>query len=940
MKRLLLLLMVALSGAFTAMADDYAELLTNGACDGTFNGWEKINGGNGWAIGQDDDGSSYWASSYHKCTLSQTIVLSEKNFSNEDIDAGNVVCFASAMIKAIWDPKNLGRASTVAIVRVEMLDDNNNVLSTVTVLDDNSIFLEWTLFETDEFVLVSGTRKLKFIVEGQDSAYWGGQFGPCFKNLSLQARVGTLCNHEWVENITSEATCTAKGSLTRTCQLCGAVVTEIIPVLGHDWEEWTVLEAPTCTANGSLSRTCRRCGEVENQQVEPLGHEWNTLGKCDRCGMSRATFDGVILLEYIESTGQQAFNTGYIHKNNTIIEMDCNVKKNQDRRYEAVFGARLGTYKNNAYCFFTRFNGLDLPCYNRSGQETTGENDFVYDERILLWASYDNVCWFRESNPLQEVGSIYTNGTSDTGKTPMVLFNLNTANTEGGVQADTSPCSMKLYSCKIYEDGDLLHNYVPAKKNGVLGLYDLATGAFGGSITNTPFVGPELKSYPIDRINEGIEIDVNCPNMATEGETVTLYLTYTDLLAPLVEVTDENGNIVPIERVKTGTYSETITFTMPSAGVNIRIVASPELIYDIPDDCEIRYYARNHSAIYDGGPVGWSKGNATGKLTLAFAPDGTIYMHGLVWRLGYDDAWIKGTYNEATGIISIPTGQYLTWESYTDGTYGHQVMWGSTVVYYNEEDGNYDLQCVHDPTVETIEFRIVGDDLYLLNSQGNINAEPFANFSSTGIFCMWNDNFEMNSIEFASLDEDGNQLPFATLWNITPAIPADPTIQWYDSGDEFGFSKIMFTMPTVDINGNKLDEDLLSYSIFLDNGRGAELFTFQASDYIYDLEEDLTEIPYTALRGTDFYADHLYFYRTNAEGYETFFTDRIGMQVYYTVNGVRNQSNIVWVDNPDGIGEIKADQSNKDDKIYNLAGQRLEKAQKGINIINGKKILK
>ena len=938
MKRLLLLLMVALSGAFTAMADDYAELLTNGACDGTFNGWEKINGGDGWAIGQDDDGSSYWASSYHKCTLSQTIVLSEKNFSNEDIDAGNVVCIASAMIKAIWDPKNYGRASTVAIVRVEMLDDSNNVLSTVTVLDDNSIFLEWTLFETDEFVLVSGTRKLKFIVEGQDSAYWGGQFGPCFKNLSLQARVGTLCIHEWVENITSEATCTADGSLTRTCQLCGAVVTEIIPALGHDWGEWTVLEEPTCTGYGSSSHTCQRCGEVENQQVEPLGHDWNTLGKCDRCGMSRAFFDGVRLLDYIESTGQQAFNTGYIHKNNTIIEMDCNVKKNQDRRYEAVFGARLGTYKNNAYCFFSRFNGLDIPCYNRSGKETTGENDFVYDERILLWASYDNVCWFRESNPLQEVGSIYTNGTSDDGKTPMFLFNLNTANTEGGVQADTSPCSMKLYSCKIHEDGDLIHNYVPAKKNGVVGLYDLATGAFSGSITQTPFLAAAETLYNITLGWAGLTIDYDCPGTATEGKSVTLNLTYTNKKTPSVEVKDENGNLVSIERVKTGTYSESITFTMPASDVNIIIITEPEIIYDIPDDCEVRNYARDNSIIYDrGAGYGYTIGNVTGKMAIAFAPDGTVYLQDPAWYIDNEHVWVKGTYDEATGAISIPTGQFLTWYNETS-YYGHQLMWGSTAAYLNEEDQLYYLRSTPDPTVETIEFRIDGDDLYLLNSQGNINAEFPDCYNSTGMYLMWSDDFTMLSTEFASVDEDGNQLPFATLWNIIPAIPADPTIQWYDSGDESGYSKIMFTMPKVDINGNKLDPDLLSYSIFLDNGRGAELFTFEASVYP-TLDEDLTEIPYT-LQGYDFYAATVYFYRTNAEGYETFFTNRIGMQVYYTVNGVRNQSNIVWVDNPDGINEIKADQSDNDDKIYNLAGQRLGKMQKGVNIINGKKILK
>ena len=43
--------------------------------------------------------------------------------------------------------------------------------------------------------------------------------------------------------------------------------------------------------------------------------------------------------------------------------------------------------------------------------------------------------------------------------------------------------------------------------------------------------------------------------------------------------------------------------------------------------------------------------------------------------------------------------------------------------------------------------------------------------------------------------------------------------------------------------------------------------------------------------------------------------------------------------NPDAIAKISED-AQKSENIYNLAGQRLNKMQKGINIINGKKILK
>ncbi len=44
--------------------------------------------------------------------------------------------------------------------------------------------------------------------------------------------------------------------------------------------------------------------------------------------------------------------------------------------------------------------------------------------------------------------------------------------------------------------------------------------------------------------------------------------------------------------------------------------------------------------------------------------------------------------------------------------------------------------------------------------------------------------------------------------------------------------------------------------------------------------------------------------------------------------------------NPDGIKEIESGKLKVDSSIYNLSGQRLSKMQKGINIVNGKKVLK
>ncbi len=129
-------------------------------------------------------------------------------------------------------------------------------------------------------------------------------------------------------------------------------------------------------------------------------------------------------------------------------------------------------------------------------------------------------------------------------------------------------------------------------------------------------------------------------------------------------------------------------------------------------------------------------------------------------------------------------------------------------------------------------------------------------------------------------------------------IPADPTAdEWYDCGDESGFSRFYFTLPTTDVDGNELNREFISYSIFIDNGNGAELFTFPAEDYTFDLYgDDITEVDYSLYsNAVDFNNYYVYFYRTNTEGYEPLFTQNIGIQVYYTVDGERSASNIAWL---------------------------------------------
>ena len=74
--------------------------------------------------------------------------------------------------------------------------------------------------------------------------------------------------------IASEPTCTAEGSKTKTCSLCGYIITEAIGTVEHTYStEWTVDVAPTCVSTGSKSHHCLNCDSKTDVTVVPAtGH--------------------------------------------------------------------------------------------------------------------------------------------------------------------------------------------------------------------------------------------------------------------------------------------------------------------------------------------------------------------------------------------------------------------------------------------------------------------------------------------------------------------------------------------------------------------------------------------------------------------------------------------------------------------------------------------
>ena len=158
----LLALLCLLPFSLTAMADnDYVELLTNGACDGTYS----------------------WVSSTNYCVLAQTIDLTEGDFDLEAIDKGGVQLRAYGDVISSYIEGEYG--SEKASATVEIYNAKGVRIVTWCLFSDISAHEEWD--KTGSSVrLASGARKMTFLIEGKGLAGKAGFYGPRFRNLSLQ----------------------------------------------------------------------------------------------------------------------------------------------------------------------------------------------------------------------------------------------------------------------------------------------------------------------------------------------------------------------------------------------------------------------------------------------------------------------------------------------------------------------------------------------------------------------------------------------------------------------------------------------------------------------------------------------------------------------------------------------------------------------------------
>lgn len=191
--------------------------------------------------------------------------------------------------------------------------------------------------------------------------------------------------------------------------------------------------------------------------------------------------DGYTQVEYIQSSGTQYIDTGFKPNQDTRIVMDVYVQT-QASFPKIIFGGRNGdTSSVDSFVFLAMTS-------------TTFRTDYGNPTLSIAVTPSGRFAIDKNKNVTVLNGTNYTqnNATFQSG------YNLAIFSLLGPGGVDVRMCSMKLYSCQLYDNGTLIRDYVPCTDpSAAVGLYDLVGGVFYGNAGTGVFTaGPEIPPEP------------------------------------------------------------------------------------------------------------------------------------------------------------------------------------------------------------------------------------------------------------------------------------------------------------------------------------------------------------------------------------------------------------------------------------------------------------
>lgn len=219
-------------------------------------------------------------------------------------------------------------------------------------------------------------------------------------------------------------------------------------------------------------------------------------------------------LEYIESNGSQALDTGYNPTSNTRVVLDYNLTQ-LTGKWMGIFAVRdLNGYANQ-YAYWSNETGVYRSNYS-------GETGILFGSQNTNRHIID-----KDKAVLKEDGIVVANH-------PAATFSCNYSlhifcGNTGGTKEHYA--YMKLYSCKIYNDDVLVRDYVPVKRtrDSAIGLYDRVQKTFSSSATSTSFIaGTAVEQDYSDLENKVMTIkQLSTLSKKTLGKRLLEYVQFT-----------------------------------------------------------------------------------------------------------------------------------------------------------------------------------------------------------------------------------------------------------------------------------------------------------------------------------------------------------------------------------------------------------------------------
>ena len=199
-------------------------------------------------------------------------------------------------------------------------------------------------------------------------------------------------------------------------------------------------------------------------------------------------------LEYLEGVGPAYINTGYVPVSATTADMRLRFTGNlpaSNGSWKTVFGTRKNVSSGDKSTWFGVFLYRKNDGKVYFWRSLRGDQDQVVDALGVVETGVDYYLKLDKDGSSRINGREFGSGLAGDCAYPALLFTMNQNGDDSPGDRPGGGAGQRLYYCRFAEDGTTVRDFVPARRlaDGVLGMYDRATGEFKTNAGEGEFAG-------------------------------------------------------------------------------------------------------------------------------------------------------------------------------------------------------------------------------------------------------------------------------------------------------------------------------------------------------------------------------------------------------------------------------------------------------------------